>query len=120
MFIYKITNIINKKIYIEQTTRCVKERFYNHCRTMNTSSVISKAIKKYGPRSKGSGDNISEGLGSKPFEVCTKEGEYIGKWINKSQCARDLNLRIEKISACCLGKRKSHKDYIFNYTQEQN
>ena len=46
MIIYKITNTINGKAYIGQTSRTVKQRFNEHawCR----SSFIGRAIHKYG------------------------------------------------------------------------
>lgn len=44
--IYKITNLINGKIYIGQTTKDVKIRFRQHCSKLVTA--ISKAIKKHG------------------------------------------------------------------------
>ena len=51
-FIYKITNKINGKSYIGQTIQNVKERFYQHCATKCSQSilnmVIHKAINKYG------------------------------------------------------------------------
>ena len=51
-FIYKITNKINGKSYIGQTIQNVKERFYQHCATKCSQSilnmVIHKAIDKYG------------------------------------------------------------------------
>lgn len=52
MFIYKITNLLNNKIYIGQTTRSIKLRFKEHIesalydKTKNTH--LYKAIKKYG------------------------------------------------------------------------
>ena len=52
--IYKITNHINGKIYVGQTTKSLKERFQKHCwgTTENDSyhlnMAIKKAIKKYG------------------------------------------------------------------------
>ena len=46
MIIYKITNNINNKIYIGQTTRTLEERIAEHKRKRNP--LISKAIKKYG------------------------------------------------------------------------
>lgn len=51
-FIYKITNKINSKSYIGQTIQNVKERFYQHCATKCSQTilnmVIHKAINKYG------------------------------------------------------------------------
>ena len=49
MYIYKITNKINKKIYIGQTTRSIEERWKGHCKpSMTARSLISRAIQKYG------------------------------------------------------------------------
>lgn len=51
-FIYKITNNVNNKVYIGQTIQTIKERFYQHCATKCSDSVLNmaihKAIKKYG------------------------------------------------------------------------
>lgn len=46
MYIYKITNKLNGKVYIGQTVRSVKERYKEHCRKSTT--VIDKAIKGVG------------------------------------------------------------------------
>lgn len=46
MIIYKITNLINGKIYIGQTVRELEERIGEHKRKRN--SLVGKAIKKYG------------------------------------------------------------------------
>ena len=43
--IYKITNLINGKIYVGQTTKTIEERFKKHS---TTDSLIGKAIRKYG------------------------------------------------------------------------
>jgi group I intron endonuclease len=47
---YKITNIINNKIYIGQTKLTVEQRFKEHYRTMQRGSkyAIHRAIRKYG------------------------------------------------------------------------
>lgn len=51
-FIYKITNNVNGKVYIGQTIQTIKERFYQHCSTKCSDSVLNmaihRAIKKYG------------------------------------------------------------------------
>jgi len=46
MYIYKITNLLNGKVYIGQTIMTIQKRYQKHCNSHNT--VISKAITKYG------------------------------------------------------------------------
>ena len=46
MYIYKITNLINNKIYIGQTVRNIKIRFNEHCK--DKRMLIGKAIRKHG------------------------------------------------------------------------
>lgn len=46
MIIYKITNLVNNKVYIGQTVRTLKERMMEHNRHRTT--MIDKALKKYG------------------------------------------------------------------------
>ena len=51
MFIYKITNIINNKIYIGQVyNKSVQDRFVRHIKDANphSRSIVDKAIAKYG------------------------------------------------------------------------
>lgn len=45
-YIYKITNLINAKVYVGQTTKTVEQRFKGHCNSKK--SHIGLAIKKYG------------------------------------------------------------------------
>lgn len=45
ILIYKITNLINGKIYVGQTTKTVEERFKKHA---TADSLIGRAIRKYG------------------------------------------------------------------------
>ena len=45
MIVYKITNLLNGKIYVGQTIRTLKERFREH---KYADSLIGKAIRKYG------------------------------------------------------------------------
>ena len=54
MVIYKITNLINGKIYVGQTVKTLEERFQKHCwgttekDKYHLNMAIKKAIKKYG------------------------------------------------------------------------
>lgn len=49
-FIYKITNTINNKIYIGQTTKTIQERFNNHIKKakQHTNRYLYDAMNKYG------------------------------------------------------------------------
>lgn len=47
MIIYKITNLINGKVYIGQTIRKLSERWSSHCHHKN-NTAIHNAITKYG------------------------------------------------------------------------
>lgn len=48
MFIYKITNKINNKSYIGQTTGSLKKRWNKHCSEKSQCLILKNAIKKYG------------------------------------------------------------------------
>ena len=49
MIIYKITNNLNGKVYVGQTTRSLKARWDQHCRPSSGSlTAIKSAITKYG------------------------------------------------------------------------
>lgn len=57
--------------------------------------------------------------GGKPFNVYKADtGEFVGTWINKSECARDLNIDSRNVCACLLKDKRSHKGYVFYYPEE--
>ena len=47
MIIYKITNKINGKIYIGQTSLSIKDRWSRHCNNDSHCTYLKNAIKKY-------------------------------------------------------------------------
>lgn len=71
--VYKITNLINNKVYIGQTTQDPKERFRAHCRK-NGCIAIHSAIKKYG-KSNFKIETIA--LAANPEELNIKETYWI-------------------------------------------
>lgn len=48
MCIYQIKHIASNKKYVGQTTRTIKARWADHCRTHSGCEKLSRAIKKYG------------------------------------------------------------------------
>jgi len=48
MIVYKITNLLNGKIYIGQTIQKLNVRWNRHCSIVSGVSAISSAIDKYG------------------------------------------------------------------------
>ena len=46
--IYVITNLINGKQYVGQTSRNIDTRYYEHCYDNRSTSAIHAAIVKYG------------------------------------------------------------------------
>lgn len=48
MIIYKITNKINGKVYIGQTTLTINRRWYYHCYKSSGCTFLHRAIEKYG------------------------------------------------------------------------
>lgn len=75
MVVYKITNIINSKVYIGCTTKTVEERFKKHCLKRN-NTIFGKAIKSYGR------DNFTIEI----IETCLSEKDMFEKeifWIKE-------------------------------------
>jgi group I intron endonuclease len=78
--IYKITNTINKKIYIGQTIKSIIDRFKGHCLKASISiSAISNAINKYGKE-----NFLIEQIDSATSYSELNQKEY--DWIVKENC----------------------------------
>ena len=76
MIVYKITNLINGKIYVGQTKFSVEKRFLQHAKA---NSIIGAAIRKYG----------SENFKIEVIEICKNALELNEReifWIEKLNC----------------------------------
>jgi len=49
------------------------------------------------------------------FEVYKENGELVGQFSSKKECAKELNLETSKVYICLTGKAKSHRGYTFKY-----
>lgn len=57
------------------------------------------------------------GHGAKEFDVFSVNGDYVGRWLVQSNCARELKINNKAISLCLKGIRKTHKGYRFKYVR---
>ena len=65
MLVYKITNLVNGKIYVGQTTRTLPQRWAEHKRGKDRCSVLNAAIKKHG----------FQNFGREVLQVCSSQDE---------------------------------------------
>lgn len=76
--IYKYTNLLNKKVYIGQTTTTLEQRHKKHLSQLNDNTYFHRAIKKYGI------DNFSWEIieESIPLEALDEREKYWIKFYN--------------------------------------
>ena len=131
MFIYKISNSVNNKVYIGQTIRPIEERFARHINdAMNgiLDTHFARAIRLYGP------DKFSIELidtATTQEEVTQKEHDYIIKFNSveegynetdaiskcggntyKSKTKEEMEVIKEKIRSSKLGGKNPHSRKI--------
>jgi len=91
MIIYKITNKINKKIYIGQTIRHLSVRWGQHLRSKNGCTALKSALKKYGKEKKKKILLINLGICFFTITDATKYCLDLGKKTNKSNISKAAN-----------------------------
>jgi len=113
----KIRSKATKKYINNNPEELVRLNEINHNYWNNPESRIKKSEQmKQICSSKAKRLKMALIQGSKLFGVFTKESdEYVGDWINKSECAEELFIDSRKICACLSGHRKSHKGLVFRY-----
>ena len=55
--------------------------------------------------------------GSKPFDVYTIDKKYVGTWINKTKCAKQLGLQPSNMRKVLNGQNTHTKGYILKYKE---
>lgn len=88
------------------------------CSLTNLSLVSPKENINWGTRNK----RVAKSL-SKIVEQYTLDGVYVRTWPSTVSVENELwhlGFRTTNISACCLGKLKSHKGYIWKYKEENS
>jgi group I intron endonuclease len=127
MLVYKITNIINNKIYVGQTTIDLQKRWKQHFYKRKNGTKIANAINKYGREN----FKIEIIETCKSLQELNKQEEY---WIHKLRAAETgynilkggLNRKQpdyvkEKLSKIFLGKKlkKEHREKLSKINKER-
>jgi len=67
-------------------------------------------------------ENLAKMVKSKGCEefnaYCIETRQYVGTWLHKTQCAKDLGIMSAKISTCLNGGRKQTGGYIFRLVSD--
>lgn len=102
-------------------------RCYNHkneIKTDNRAENLEPCTQKYNANYKNAQAKrvastnyklIAEKLSRQVYQY-TKDGELVAIWQSIAECGRQ-GYNQGNVSACCNGERKSHKGYIWSYTE---
>ncbi len=82
-------------------------------RACNLEWCSAKYNNNYGTRTKRAAKALRNHVKkSKPVLQYTLDGELVREWPSARECERN-GFESKNISACCLGKRKSHKGFVW-------
>lgn len=93
----------------EETKKKISETLKGFKHTEETKMKMSKAKK---------GIQLNRKDLSKQVAQYTLEGELVKIWNSVMECGRN-GFNHTGVSKCCLGKRKTHKGYIWKYLNEE-
>lgn len=74
----------------------------------------SRYNKNYGTRNKRISEKMTNGKLSKPVLQYDLEGNFIKEWKSTMECGRN-GFSQSAVAACCLGKLKKYKNFIWKY-----
>jgi len=111
--VYKITNLINNKIYIGQTTETLNQRFSRHCGyQLNDGTYLHKAMQKYGV------ENFTiEQIDAANNQQELDELEIY--WINfYNSCDHDTGYNLKNVKGKCGGDTLSNNPNLSTISQK--
>lgn len=101
----------------DSTKEKIRKSVNNHYKNSNQREILrEKGLRQFSTKKAKERQSILNG--SKTFFVFNKKTKkFVGEWINKAECARELGLRSTHISTCLTQPeyRKSHGGYTFTY-----
>lgn len=107
----------------EETKRKISNSHFGMKHSLESKKKMSYAKIGNIPWNKGTNlsiekkDKIAIKNGSMPFLCFDINGNFIGEWVNQTECANILNLNRRHIYSCLKGQRKFHKGYSFKYKE---
>lgn len=81
----------------------------------NLEWCSAKHNSNFGTRNERIAKKMTNGKLSKPVLQYTMDGEFVKEWPSTMQAEREGGFNNRLISACCRGKRKTHKGFIWKY-----
>ena len=71
----------------------------------------------HGTRNERAAKAMTNGKLSKPVLQFTLDGEFVREWPSTMECERN-GFSQQHVSECCLGKRKSHKGFLWMFAED--
>lgn len=109
---------VNHKIDTEEG-KTINMVFFNEDGSINKEKTTiewcdCRYNNNYGTRNERISKKMTNGKLSKTVLQFTKTGEFVREWNSTQECGRNGFLQ-QNVAACCNGKRKYHKGFMWRY-----